>query len=25
LVVAQVFTIKSNNGLSEADYDRIVE
>ena len=25
LVVAQVFTFKSNNELSEVDYDRIVE
>jgi hypothetical protein len=24
-IVAQVFTIKSNHGLSETDYDRIVE
>jgi hypothetical protein len=25
LVIAQVFTIKSNHGLSEVGYDRIVE
>jgi hypothetical protein len=25
LVVAQVFTIKSDNGLSEASYDKIIE
>jgi len=25
LVIAQVFTIKSNHGLSEASYDRIIE
>ena len=24
-IVAQMFTIKSNHGLSETDYDRIVE